>query len=62
MAGNWNSPFLDRTGWEKSVKKMVHVMGAPIPEQDLTKKFRFVTPCFGSYHIGFADQGATDII
>jgi mono/diheme cytochrome c family protein len=29
-----NSPFLDRKGWEGSVKKMIGVMGAPISEAD----------------------------
>jgi len=29
-----NSPFLDRAGWEKTVRKMVHVMGAPLTPQD----------------------------
>jgi mono/diheme cytochrome c family protein len=30
-----NSPFLDRAGWEKSVEKMVKVMGAPVRPQDV---------------------------
>jgi len=30
-----NSVFLDRKGWEASVNKMVKVMGAPIPSQDI---------------------------
>ena len=29
-----NSPFQDATGWEKTVTKMVKVMGAPIPPED----------------------------
>ena len=29
-----NSPFLDRKGWEGSVRKMIGVMGAPISEAD----------------------------
>ncbi len=29
-----NSPFLDAAGWEKSVRKMVTVMGAPISDAD----------------------------
>jgi len=29
-----NSPFQDRAGWEKTVTKMVKVMGAPIAPQD----------------------------
>jgi mono/diheme cytochrome c family protein len=30
-----NSPFLDRTGWEASVGKMMKVMGAPIATEDV---------------------------
>jgi mono/diheme cytochrome c family protein len=29
-----NSPFQDRTGWEKTVTKMVKVMGAPLTPED----------------------------
>jgi hypothetical protein len=29
-----NSPFQDRGGWEKTVNKMVKVMGAPITPED----------------------------
>ena len=30
-----NSPFQDKAGWEKSVKKMVTVMGAPLTAEDV---------------------------
>jgi len=30
-----NSPFLARAGWEAEVRKMMKVMGAPIPETDV---------------------------
>ena len=29
-----NSPFLDRTGWDASVKKMINAFGAPISAED----------------------------
>lgn len=29
-----NSPFQDTTGWDKTVTKMVKVMGAPITQED----------------------------
>ena len=29
-----NSPFQDRAGWEKTVTKMVKVMGAPLTPED----------------------------
>jgi cytochrome c5 len=31
-----NSPFQDRAAWEKTVTKMVKVMGAPITAEDTT--------------------------
>lgn len=30
-----NSPFLDRAGWEASVRKMVRIMGAPLSDEEL---------------------------
>jgi mono/diheme cytochrome c family protein len=30
-----NSMFLDRKGWEKTVDKMINVMGAPIKPEDV---------------------------
>ena len=30
-----NSPFLDRAGWEKTVRKMTNVMGAPLTEEQV---------------------------
>ena len=29
-----NSPFLDRPGWDASVKKMINAFGAPISAED----------------------------
>jgi sulfite dehydrogenase (cytochrome) subunit B len=29
-----NAPVLDRTGWEKSVRKMIDAFGAPISDED----------------------------
>lgn len=29
-----NAPALDRTGWQKSVRKMIDTFGAPISEDD----------------------------
>jgi len=29
-----NSPFQDRAGWDKTVTKMVKVMGAPLTPED----------------------------
>ena len=30
-----NSPFQDRAGWEKTVRKMMNVMGAPLTEAEV---------------------------
>ncbi|MGH8657998.1 MAG: c-type cytochrome [Gammaproteobacteria bacterium] len=42
-----NSPILDRAGWEKSLKKMVDVMGAPVPERDLTNILDYLVQAYG---------------
>lgn len=42
---NW--PILDRAGWEKSLKKMVDVMGAPIAQQDLPKILDYLAQAYG---------------
>lgn len=42
-----NSPILDRAGWEKSLKKMVDVMGAPVAERDLPKILDYLVQAYG---------------
>ena len=42
-----NSPFLDRKGWEGSVNKMVKVMGAPVPPEDVPKIIDYLTDAYG---------------
>jgi hypothetical protein len=42
-----NSPFLDQKGWEASVAKMVKVMGAPIPPDDVPKVVEYLTANYG---------------
>jgi cytochrome c5 len=37
-----NSPFLDAAGWEKSVRKMITVMGAPISDADAAIIVRYL--------------------
>jgi hypothetical protein len=43
-----NSPFLKRASWEAEVRKMMKVMGAPIPEQDVAPLVRYLTRYYGS--------------
>jgi hypothetical protein len=41
------TPFLDRAGWEKSVRKMIDVMGAPVDEKDMTEIIDYLTRSYG---------------
>jgi cytochrome c5 len=43
-----NSPFLPRAGWEAEVRKMIKVMGAPIPEGDVAPIVDYLTQNYGN--------------
>ena len=42
-----NSRFLKRAGWEAEVRKMIKVMGAPIPESDVPRIVDYLTRNYG---------------
>lgn len=42
-----NSPFQDRTAWEKTVRKMVNVMGAPLTEEDVAVVVNYLASQYG---------------
>lgn len=42
-----NSVFLDRAGWQKSVDKMVKVMGAPIRAEDVPAIVDYLATNYG---------------
>ncbi len=42
-----NSPFLDRKGWEGSVNKMIKVMGAPVPAEDVSAIVDYLVRNYG---------------
>jgi mono/diheme cytochrome c family protein len=42
-----NSPFLDREGWQKSVDKMIKVMGAPIRAEDVPAIVNYLATTYG---------------
>ena len=42
-----NSPFLDRKGWEGSVNKMIRVMGASIPPEDVREIVDYLSAHYG---------------
>jgi hypothetical protein len=43
-----NSPFLTRAAWEAEVRKMMKVMGAPIPESDVAPIADYLTQYYGA--------------
>jgi mono/diheme cytochrome c family protein len=42
-----NSPFQDRAGWEKTVTKMVKVMGAPLTPEDTSTIVAYLEAQYG---------------
>jgi mono/diheme cytochrome c family protein len=42
-----NSPFLDRAGWERTVRKMIDTMGAPIDEKDVPAILDYLVQAYG---------------
>jgi cytochrome c5 len=45
-----NSPFQDKAGWEKTVKKMIDVFGAPITEEDAAAIVAYLERHYGPAH------------
>lgn len=43
-----NSPFQNRTAWEKTVRKMVNVMGAPLTEEDVAVVVNYLASHYGA--------------
>ena len=42
-----NSPFQDKAAWEKTVNKMVKVMGAPLTAEDITAVVAYLDSHYG---------------
>ena len=42
-----NSPFQDRAGWDKTVTKMVKVMGAPLTPEDVAAVVDYLAANYG---------------
>jgi cytochrome c5 len=42
-----NSPFQDKAAWEKTVNKMVKVMGAPLPPDDIPVVVSYLDSHYG---------------
>jgi cytochrome c5 len=42
-----NSPFMKRATWEAEVRKMIKVMGAPIPETEVPALTDYLTKYYG---------------
>jgi len=43
-----NSTFLVRAGWEAEVRKMMKIMGAPIPEHEVAPIVDYLTQYYGA--------------
>jgi hypothetical protein len=43
-----NSPFLTRVAWEAEVRKMIKIMGAPIPEDEVAPIVEYLSQHYGS--------------
>ena len=43
-----NTPFQDKSAWEKSVRKMVNVMGAPLTEADVSVIVNYLAVHYGA--------------
>jgi hypothetical protein len=43
-----NSPFLKKAGWEAEVRKMIKVMGAPVPEDEIPRIVSYLTQNYGA--------------
>ena len=42
-----NSPFQDKAGWDKTVRKMVNVMGAPLTPEDVEAIVTYLDAQYG---------------
>ena len=42
-----NSPFLDRAGWEKTVRKMIDVMGALLEDKEVSLILDYLARSYG---------------
>ena len=42
-----NSPFMKKAAWEAEVRKMVKVMGAPVPEEEIARIVTYLTQQYG---------------
>ncbi len=42
-----NSPFMRKSGWEAEVRKMIKVMGAPVPEDEVPRIVDYLTRNYG---------------
>ena len=43
-----NSPFLTHAAWEAEVRKMMKIMGAPIPEDEVAPIVDYLTQHYGA--------------
>jgi len=42
-----NAPFMKKAGWEAEVRKMVKVMGAPVPDDEIARIVNYLAANYG---------------
>lgn len=42
-----NAPFMKKAGWEAEVRKMMKVLGAPVPEEEVARIVDYLTRNYG---------------
>ena len=42
-----NSRFLKKSGWDAEVRKMIKIMGAPVPEENVARIVNYLTEFYG---------------
>ena len=42
-----NAPFMKKAGWEAEVRKMVKVMGAPVPDDEVARIVNYLAAHYG---------------
>jgi hypothetical protein len=42
-----NAPFMKKAGWEAEVRKMIKIMGAPVPEEEAARIVDYLARNYG---------------
>ncbi len=42
-----NAPFMKKAGWDAEVRKMIKVMGAPVPDEEVARIVNYLAANYG---------------